>query len=274
MEPTTRARPIVAGIDGSIAAVKAAEWAIDEAISRAAPLRLVQVVHAEEESSASSEDDHLAMQYAETALHTADAAIQASGRPVNVNTAIRRGDVGLTLIEESCRAAMICIGSVGIGHAASRLLGSTAVALAKHARCPIAIIRTDDEPARGKRIVAVVDRYPDSDEVIHHALDEARLRRAPVLALGVRRWKLGAISELELDRRLGHWLPRYPDVTVDKCITDTATEYLVTRNEPIQLLITGRADANKLTRLVGPHGHTLASYPNCSVLVVRHQQPS
>lgn len=274
MKPTDGVRPIVAGIDGSTAAINAAHWAIDEAISRAVPLRLVQVVPAQEEASSSSQDDHLAMQYAETALHTAHAAIQAGGRPVNVTTAIRRGDVDLNLIDESCRAAMVCVGSVGIGHAASRLLGSSAVALAKHAHCPVAIIRTNGEPRDGKPIVAVVDRHPDSDDVIHHALDEARLRKASVLALGVRRWKVGAISWQELDRRLGNWLPHYPDVAVDKCITDTATEYLVTRNEPIQLLVTGGADANNLTRLVGPHGHPLAAYPNCSVLLVRHQQPN
>ncbi|WP_343574832.1 hypothetical protein [Mycobacterium sp.] len=45
----------------------------------------------------------------------------------------------------------------------------------------------------------------------------------------------------------------------------------MTRDEAIQLLVTGSADANKLTRLVGPHGHALASYPNCSVLLVRQQ---
>ncbi len=274
MKPTDCARQIVVGIDGSIAAINAAQWAIDEAISRAIPLRLVQVVHAEEASTTLGEDDHLATQYAETALHAAHATIQASGRPLKVHTAIRRGHIDSTLIEESCHAAMICVGSIGIGHAASRLLGSSAVALAKHAHCPVAIIRTDGEPRDGKPIVAVLDRYPDSDDVIHHALDEARLRKASVLALGVRRWKVGAISWQELDRRLGNWLPRYPDVAVHKCITDTATEYLVTRNEPIQLLVTGGADANKLTRLVGPHGHALAAYPNCSVLLVRHQQPN
>lgn len=269
MRSTACDSPIVVGIDGSTAAINAAEWAIDEAISRAVPLRLVHVVHAEEKSSASGEDDHLAMQYAESALHAADAAIQASGRPVDVDTVIRRGDVDLTLIDESCHAAMICVGSVGIGHVASRLLGSSAVSLAKHAHCPVAVIRTDGEPSRTKKIVAVIDRHADNDDVIHHALAEARLRKASVLALGVRRWKLGAISEQEIDHRLGYWQPRYPDVALDKCITDTATEYLVTHNEPIQLLVTGSADANKLTGLVGPHGHALASYPNCSVLLVR-----
>jgi nucleotide-binding universal stress UspA family protein len=269
MQSTASVRPVVVGIDGSAAAINAAEWAIDEAISRAAPLRLVQAVHAVQGSTTSGEDDRLEAQYAETALHAAHAAIQATGRPVNIDATIRHGDVDLTLIDESCRAAMICVGSVGIGHVASRLLGSSAIDLAKHAHCPVAIIRTDGEPSRATQIVAVVDRHPDSDDVIHHALEEARLRTASVLALGVRRWNLGPISGQELDRRLDNWSPRYPDVAVRKCITDTATEYLVTRNEPIQLLVTGSADANKLASLVGPHSHPLASYPNCSVLLVR-----
>ncbi|MET0474528.1 MAG: universal stress protein, partial [Mycobacterium sp.] len=35
---------IVVGIDGSSSAVHAAEWAVDEAVSRDVPLRLVYVV--------------------------------------------------------------------------------------------------------------------------------------------------------------------------------------------------------------------------------------
>ena len=41
--------PIVVGIDGSQAATQAAEWAVDEAVNREVPLRLVEVItrHAE-----------------------------------------------------------------------------------------------------------------------------------------------------------------------------------------------------------------------------------
>jgi nucleotide-binding universal stress UspA family protein len=267
MTPTEPASSIVVGIDGSTAAINAANWGVDEAISRDIPLRLVQVVRDER---ASGEADNLETQYAEMALHAARAAVQGRGKRVKVDTAIRRGDVDMTLIEESRGAAMICVGSVGIGYAASWLLGSTAVALAKHAQCPVAIIRTDGQPSGGKQIVVVVDRHSDSDDVVHYALEEARLRRAPVLALGVWRWNLGAMSYEELDRRLSDWLLRYPDVLVDMCITGTATEYLVTRNRAIQLLVTGSADANQLTRLVGPRGYALPTYPNCSILLVRH----
>jgi hypothetical protein len=40
MKPTDCVRPIVAGIDGSTAAINAAHRPIDEAISRAIPMRL------------------------------------------------------------------------------------------------------------------------------------------------------------------------------------------------------------------------------------------
>jgi nucleotide-binding universal stress UspA family protein len=35
---------VVVGIDGSQAAIRAAEWAVDEAVSREVPLRLVEVI--------------------------------------------------------------------------------------------------------------------------------------------------------------------------------------------------------------------------------------
>ena len=40
---------IVVGIDGSKAAVTAAEWALDEAMSRTSPLRLVYVISADDD---------------------------------------------------------------------------------------------------------------------------------------------------------------------------------------------------------------------------------
>lgn len=43
MTNTTNTQPVVVGIDGSRAALDAALWAIDEAIDRDVPLRLVHV---------------------------------------------------------------------------------------------------------------------------------------------------------------------------------------------------------------------------------------
>ena len=70
------ARPIAVGVDGSKAALMAAEWAIAEAVSHEVPLRLVQVI--------GDGDDHdgREREYAEEALRLASAAVHACGKPV------------------------------------------------------------------------------------------------------------------------------------------------------------------------------------------------
>ena len=43
-DSNTPQRSVVVGIDASQAAIQAAEWAVDEAVSREVPLRLVEVI--------------------------------------------------------------------------------------------------------------------------------------------------------------------------------------------------------------------------------------
>ena len=50
-----QSKSVVVGIDGSQAAVNAAKWAVDEAISRQIPVRLVHVVGRKEAQSASQD---------------------------------------------------------------------------------------------------------------------------------------------------------------------------------------------------------------------------
>lgn len=51
----------------------------------------------------------------EASLLAAQAAVEASGKPVKVETAMVDGPPGAALVEESRDAALICAGSVGIG---------------------------------------------------------------------------------------------------------------------------------------------------------------
>ena len=260
---------IVVGVDGSHAAILAAVWAIDEAISRDVSLRLVHVLEPDDEPDGDSLSPERS--YGEEAVGAAAAAVHGCGKPVKVDTAILHGDVDANLLRESQSAAMICVGTVGIGRLASRLLGSTAVALVTAAHCPVAVIRHDGQPPSGGWIVVVVDDRSGSDEVVHQAMQEARLRNAPLLALGVWRWDLGSMSYDELDQRMEPWLPRYPDVKVTLCATRAGpVGYLVNHDQSVQLLVMGPADRQQITRLLGPHGHPILGHPGCSVLVVRH----
>jgi nucleotide-binding universal stress UspA family protein len=135
--PTQFAVPVVVGIDGSRAAVEAASWAADEAVSRGVTLRLIYVVDVEADVDRDLDEDPsvVARDWPETqqglaALRDASMVVRGNGRSVQVETQLRWGDVDTTLLEESARAAMICLGSAGIAPMCHRIVGSTAAKLA------------------------------------------------------------------------------------------------------------------------------------------------
>gem|GEM_PF-6371173 len=147
------AAPVVVGIDGSPAAVAAALWAAEEALGTGAPLRLVHAISVEDDLCAECDEDpnEIARDWPETeygllSLRAASAAVLSTGRPISVETQILWGEVDAMLIAESERAALVCIGSVGISPLCDRTLGSTAAIVAKQAHSPVAIIRSPTRP--------------------------------------------------------------------------------------------------------------------------------
>lgn len=264
--------PVVVGIDGSKVAIRAAEWAIKEAIHKDVPLRLVHVIQSTNVTRLPAETFALEQEYAESALRAASAMIEGTGMPVKLDTAVLTGDVGSVLVAESSDASLICVGSVGIGRVASKMLGSTAAALAEHAHCPVAIIRHDERaPLRQSGfITVVVTDHAGNDDVMRWAMEEARVRSAPVLALGLRRWTSFEIGYAGLYRRLGRWLRQYPDVEVEVAATRASLRrYLEGYRDAIQLVVIGSENGEHVARLVGPHSPTLVAHADCSVLIVR-----
>jgi len=258
---------VVVGIDGSDAAIHAAQWAVDEALSRDIPLRLLHVI------DAASEDIGLEVEFAEAASRAANAAVEATGKPVRVDSAVIRGPVEATLVDESRAAELLCVGSVGIGQFARRLLGSTAASVARSARCPVAIIfaRNGAPPSGAAWIAVAVDDSPDNDTVLGTAMTEARLRAAPVLALLVERPGRGEKHYHQVDQRLAGWIRRYPDVRVRPVDTrHRIAQFLADNSEPVQLAVVGSADGDHITRFIGPVSHAVLDHADCSVLVVRH----
>ncbi|HKI43605.1 MAG: universal stress protein [Mycobacterium sp.] len=268
-QPTQR---IVVGIDGSDAAINAAKWAVGEAVSRNIPVRLVHAVSERSADEGGTGGAGMEIEYAETSLRAADAALQAVGEPVKVECNIVPGSPESALIKESEGAAMVCIGSVGIGRMARKVLGSTAGAVAQRAHCPVAILRTDRDAAQNTDsdsgwIAVAVDESPGNDAVLEHGFREAQLRAKPILAMGLWRWGLGEIPYRQLDHRLGPWVARYPDIHVMPVAARRgAAEFLTHTGEHIELAVVGSADADKIARMVGPTGQHRTG---CSVLVVR-----
>lgn len=78
MSDMKAAPTIVVGVDGSRAATHAAVWAIDEAIERDIPLRLVYAIDSRDARNA--HDSDVAYAAARAALFDARAAVEATGR--------------------------------------------------------------------------------------------------------------------------------------------------------------------------------------------------
>ena len=265
---------VVVGIDGSQAAIRAAEWAVDEAVSREVPLRLVEVIPEQVEPApfASVGNVQMEVEYAGTALRIASAAVAVAGKPVKVETAILRGDPATALIAESRDTEMVCVGSVGIRRFARALLGSTVAELAEAASCPVAIIRTQQRRPKpdSSLIVVAVNDSPGNDHVVEQAMVEAQLRHAPVLALGVWRQDLAEMPSDELDRRVHFWERRYPSVQFHAGATRTGiADFLDASDRRIQLAVIGSTDIDQVASLIGPHSHPILGHAECSVLIVR-----
>lgn len=262
-------RAVIAGIDGSQAAVTAALWGVDEANSRAVPLRLISVIAP---THVSPDDYARDLAHAESSLNQAQDAVAASGKGVTVETEIPRGPAGVALIEASRDADMVCVGSVGIGRYARSLLGSTATDLAEKANCPVAVIRTesDQPPPEIDWVVVRMTDAADNDVVIKHAAREANLRRAPMLVLGGRPEELTGEADGTFERRVQELRQHHPEVRVYPITTKLAiASFLRTNGERVRLAVISASEADQLVRLIGPAGHPLFRHPECSVLVVR-----
>lgn len=282
--------PVVVGIDGSDTALNAAMWAIDEAIGRDVPLRLVHVVNAPRSSREADAGLSPEVEYGETALRAAYAAIANTGEPVKVETDVLWGPPTAALIEESQAAALVCVGSVGIGVLARAVFGSTAADLAQHAHCPVAVIRprAGEQGAQTSWVAVGVEGCQANDTTMRMALIEARLRRAPVLAVGVQRNMFDATTLDEVERRVRRWRRHNRDVRIDTTtgrgdLADFLADnrdHLIRQypnrpaageNDPTgwPLAIVGDVDAARLASMVGPHDRALRKHAQCSVVVAR-----
>ncbi|WP_308204737.1 universal stress protein [Mycolicibacterium flavescens] len=251
---------MIVGIDGSEAAVQAALWAADEAVAREVPLRLIAVTEARHQSADDYYDD---VHRAEDAVYAARAAVEESGKPVEVETAIIDGPPGAALVSESDYAALLCVGSVGIRRFARSILGSTSIEVAENARCPVAIIRArSDEPTDTISWILVAANGTAEDRpILEMATREAKLRNAPVLIVGQR-------DDLESDaddlRRSNPGIRVYP-------VRDGAdvAAFLKRQDEYVQLAVIGGSEIARLPAILGPQGRHRFRHAQSSVLVVR-----
>ncbi|OBF81351.1 universal stress protein [Mycobacterium sp. 852002-51163_SCH5372311] len=267
MSTIQSAPAVVVGVDGSRAAIHAALWAVDEAVSRDIPLRLVYVIDPLRASGDGSHDGRQII--ARAALYEAYRAVDASGKPVKIETDVLWGRPLTKLLQESRSAAMICVGSIGLNHAC-RGEGTVAAALAGSALCPVAVIHRPPGTSASPQISAVVAGV-DNGVVLRHAFEEARMREVPLRVISAHHTDAhhsghdsddeSRSAQTQLDRRLARWTRLYPDVRVEPAVIhESVACYLERHANSGQAFVT---DAHAARDLCG------AYTAGCSMLTVR-----
>lgn len=279
-------RSVVVGVDGSKPAVHAALWAIDEALSRDIPLRLLYAVDPGDGAQHPEQQAHK-LAVAETATREAVTAIESTGRPVKIEVEIDQDRPLAALVRASRPAAMLCVGAVGFHHFQPGRVGSTAAALATSAHCPVAVIHTHEGSSRRTDpgwILVEADSSPQTGVLLEVAVDEARLRNAPLRIVTCWQSRISDIHgargaadtnrrlQAELDRRLSRWTHHHPDLDVQSvALRGSVVDYLQENVESVQLVVVGAREHRTLRELLGPSGSAALRHTNCSVLVADHQ---
>jgi nucleotide-binding universal stress UspA family protein len=188
MNSTNDVRPVIAGIDGTEAAIEAARFAATAAAATGSALLLVAVT--------GDGDPVLDQVYARDSLRGASRAVAEMRLDVDVTSEVLDGAVADVLRKRSADAALLVLGSRRKGFAARLVFGSTTGALARSAQCPIAVAPAEPAPeVVGLRpVVAFVAENIDR-VAIETAIDAARTRDAELLVLAA-----GAEPEPVLDR--------------------------------------------------------------------------
>ncbi|MTD54618.1 universal stress protein [Amycolatopsis pithecellobii] len=265
---------IVVGVDGSEQATRALRWAAGEAALRNLRLHVVfafappggvcgaglsvprqvyaDFVHAGHE---------LLRDAAETAHAVAGDVVVTSEMPNELPSPM--------LIELSRTARTVVVGASGSGGFAGMLAGSTAVAVAGHAHCPVLVVRGREMDAASP-VVAGVDGSPDSESALGVAFEEASWRNVPLVA--VHAWRdTGDEPWRMLAECLAGWAEKYPDVPVDRVVArDRPRQQLLHWTEQAQLIVIGSRGRGGFPGLMlGSVGHALVHHAQCPLLIVR-----
>lgn len=187
MKTTVPPGSILVGVDGSESGNHAVRWAVDQARLEHRPLALVHAVSPQVniwvgEPGFDNTDVLDAMkQGGEQMLEDTYAEIHRDeDDDLEVHREFRLQDPRQVLIDLSQDASMIVVGSRGRGPVRSLLLGSVSVAVSQHARCPVVVLRPqDEETALGRIVVGATVSRPNS-QAVDFAYRQASLRSLPL----------------------------------------------------------------------------------------------
>lgn len=283
---------IVVGVDGSVQSLHALDWATQEAAVRGVGLTLVSAYTVPAfytpvlDGGFPGLDDTALRAGAEQVL--ADAASRVPASVPDVTTRLVVGDAAGVLVEASREAALVAVGTRGRGGFAGRLLGTVSSALPAHAACPTVVVPLrqgqDEAITTLERIVVGVDGSPPSQVALRHAIDEARLWQAELVAVaavpiaraaGVLAWYPAAVDTEQVLREHETAMTELVDRAAGdlevRCVVldGTGAELLTEFSAATDLVVVGsRGRGGFAGLLLGSTSQAVLHHAACAVMVV------
>ncbi|MFF4397288.1 universal stress protein [Streptomyces sp. NPDC001480] len=292
------ANPVVVGVDGSTSSLDAVEIAAHEAGLRGVGLRLV---HAFGWPSMHLPPGGYPLwnpavagvrELVDDALTKAEQRARKAVPDVEITREVTVGEPLMVLEIESRTASLIVVGSRGLGAFGGMLLGSTAVHLTAHGRCPVLVVRGRPNPSGP--VLLAVDGSPAGEQAVEFAFAEASLRGVDLVALHVwNTWSepvhrgpvnaLDVIVDVEqlreeeqrlLDETLRPWRERHPRITVERrLVLSRVRPALIEASRDAQLVVAGARGRGGFTGLLlGSVSQALLHHAHCPVAVIRGTQ--
>jgi nucleotide-binding universal stress UspA family protein len=282
---------IVVGVDGSSSAERALEWAIEQAVLEHRPLTIAYGVGSAQTVwiDQAGFDHGVALdamrEDARAILDEARALVTRHAPQVEVHQVYRLTDPREMLLNLSKEAAMVVVGSRGRGPVKSLLLGSVSVAVTRHAKCPVVVLRPRNSDAVRRGVLVGADGTEDSLPTLEFAYRQASLRKLPLTVMHCF-WDVrsatssltgGPESEEErplLAEALDRMGEKFPDVNVRlELARGLADACLIGAGERMDMVVVGRHEQHMVSGLVyGSIASAVVEHASCIVAVVPHVQ--
>ncbi len=286
-------KPVVVGTDGSDHAKRAVRWAAHHAALREAPLLIATAVSAPVAYGMGGQlpqDFFTALEDDGRRVVGEAAAIAREVAPhLHIESVVKLEATGPALLGLSEDAQVIVVGTRGLSGLASAFMGSVSSLVARHASCPVVVVRGPEDggpaPVTGPVVVGV-DGSENSAKAVAAAVREASLRGATLVA--VHAWSdvplstmdpiaqvrglfdEAAVADAVLSEQLAGYGAEHPDLNIEHVVVlDRPDAAILDHAEGAQLVVVGsRGRGGFAGLMLGSTSIKVLRSSRCPVMVV------
>ena len=303
--PAPSDHPVLVGIDGSANAETAMWWAVDIAIAANRPLRLLTCYSLPVMVGLGAASGYVGPMLTTEEIREIDAAnrkvledlkakVAAAQPSLSVELFIDQGSPATAILKASEDAAMIVMGTRGVGSTHALVLGSVSYAVAHRAKCPVVLVPESAERTAGGRVVIGIDGSKNSMQAADWGLHFAESLKRPVELVSAWQYPYAAMSpeigmvmgpDIEELRqamkrdarklvdqvRMHLSVDEHSHVSITSDVVEgSATEALIDHSQPNDILVVGSRSKSLLAAaLLGGTSLALAHRSKCPVAIVR-----